>query len=73
MDLFLQILIVIVAFIVNGWLSIQMYHSNNRRLEKRFLRHVRITHPETLIVISAVESTDRQALKKIKEQLDAIS
>lgn len=58
---------------LNGYLSIKLYHWNNRRMDKKFMKYIRIERPDSIITLSSVEATEREALDKIKEQLDASS
>lgn len=62
-----------VVLFINSWVTIKMYHFNNRRRQKLFLRHLRIEHPESTIILSALESSDLEALDNLKEQLDELS
>lgn len=58
------------VFIFNGWLSIRLYHWNNKRKDKRFLRHLHIWFPDAATIdLVALESTDEEAIHKIKEQV----
>jgi hypothetical protein len=66
-------LIAIIVLYLNGLIAIQLHHHRNRRLQKRFLRHARIEHPDATVILSVCESSDRKALQNIKEQLDALS
>ena len=59
--------------IINSAVAMSIYHWDNRRREMKFLRHLRIEHPGSVITLSAVESSDRAALNQIKEQLDTFS
>jgi hypothetical protein len=72
-EILLYALIVIVVLWLNGLIAIQIHHHRNRRMQKIFLRHARIEHPDATVILSVFESSDRKALRNIKEQLDALS
>ena len=59
---------------IHGWLVIQLYHWNNKRLDKKFMKYVRIEFPDNSVVtLSSVSTSDPEALKQIKEHLDDLS
>lgn len=58
---------------LNGYLSIKLYHWYNRRRDTKFMKYIRIRHPDSVITLSSVDASEREALDKIKEQLDASS
>lgn len=70
-DLVVQTLLCIPVLIFNGYLAIRIHDLINRIQEKRFLKYVKIKHPEGDIIFTAVETSDHKALAKIKAQLDA--
>lgn len=56
-----------------GRFSIWANHWYNGYRDKRFLKHLRITHPiGSHITLSSVSTSDAEALAKIKEQLDKL-
>lgn len=55
----------------NSLLTLKLYHLNNKRRDLKFLRHLMIEHRgASTITLTSVSSSDREALDKIKEQLD---
>ena len=69
----LLVVYVIVLAIANTVTAQWLYHKRVKRREKHFLRHLRIEFPESTVILSAMESSDLEALDKLKEQLDALS
>jgi hypothetical protein len=53
-------------------LVIRLYHWQNRRRNQRFMKHLRVKYPGGSLTLSSIESSDREALNKIKEQLDEL-
>lgn len=58
---------------LNGFLSIKLYHWNNKRADMKVMKYIRIKHPDSTITLSTVESSEREALDRLKEKLDALS
>lgn len=63
----------VIFLVVNQWMATWLYHRRIRRTQERFLRHLRIEHPDSTIVLSAMASSDLDALRKLKRQLDELS
>lgn len=59
----------IYGFVV-GRVAIWTHHLYNEYREKQFLKHLRIEYPDSVITLSSVETSDAEALNKIKDQLD---
>lgn len=57
--------------IFNGYVTLRVYHRLNRMREMRFLKHLKIKHPDAVVIFSAIETSDYEALKKLKAQLDS--
>lgn len=70
-DLVLQTLLCIPVLMFNGYVTLQVYHQINIRREMRFLKHLKIKHPDAVVIFSAIETSDHEALKKLKAQLDS--
>lgn len=71
-DLVVQTLLMIPVLILNGWLTIKLYHWNNKRRDKKFLRHLIVDRRgATTITMSVVGPNEAETLDKMKEQLDA--
>lgn len=69
-DLLLRTLLMIPVLILNGYLAIRMHHRLNVAREMRFLKHLKIIHPDSEIIFSSIATNEYEALKKLKTQLD---
>lgn len=59
-----------VVLLINGRIAIRVYHWNNKRNDRKFLRHLHIWFPDAEIIdLVSIESTDEAAINKIKEQV----
>lgn len=72
-DTLIRVLILVPIFIFNGWCTIKLYHWDNNRRDMKFLKHLKIEYPDSVIILSSVSSSDRESLNKLKEKLDADS
>lgn len=62
-------LAIFVVLFVTGRVNIWLYHWNNQRQDKKFLKALQIQHPDSSISLVTVSGRDDVALRKIKEQL----
>lgn len=61
-------LLYMLLLIANGLISVSLYKRRVRKRAEKFLRVVRIDNPGATITFIAVESSDEDALDKIKQQ-----
>ena len=71
-DHVITILVFLPAFAFNSWFSVWTYKRNLKRRETKFLKHLRIQNPDSDISLITVETSDGEALKTIREQLDEV-
>lgn len=55
---------------LNGYATLKLHHWTNRRREVLFLKHLKLEHPDSVITLSSVETSDKEALAKIERQLN---
>lgn len=60
------------VLIFNSWFSVWTYKRNLKRRETKFLKHLRIENPDATISLITVETSDAEAMEKIREQLDEV-
>lgn len=65
----------IIVLGVYGRVIIWAHYKANRYAEefreRKFLKHLKIEYPDSVITLSSVEASSKAALDNIKEQLDA--
>lgn len=64
-----QIIILSIGFMINGWIAIWLHERRARRSEKKFLKRIAIQYPHATITYIAVEASNTEAMKKIQAQL----
>jgi hypothetical protein len=69
-DLLLQVVLFIPVLLVNGWLAIRIDHWNSKRREKQFLKRVQLKYPNASITFTAIETSDSDAMRRLREQLE---
>lgn len=69
-DLLLQTLLVMPVLVLNGYLAIRVDHWLNKKREQRFLKHVRIKYPDSTIMFTSIETSDAQAMHRLRDQLE---
>lgn len=68
-EFWFQTILLLPAFIFNGWLSIWLYKKRQKRKEMKFLKKLMIHYPEgTSITFVSVETSDKAALDDIMDQ-----
>lgn len=70
MSVWTLIILVVVNVVIANLLAGYFYRRRVERRERYILRHFRIEYPGSVIVMSAVGTSDLDALYEIKERLD---
>lgn len=55
---------------ISGRVAVWTHHQYNKYREKKFLKHVRIKYPGSIITLSSVATSDAKALADLREELD---
>lgn len=63
-------LVIFVVLFVNGRITIWIYHWNNQRNEKKFIKSVQIKYPNAKVSMTSISGRDDVALRKLKKQLE---
>lgn len=59
------------VLMLNGRIAIWLHMWFQHRREVRFLKHLKVKYPDSEIILSTIATSDMQALRQLKEQLDA--
>lgn len=68
-DEIIHALLLVPVWIFNSWCAIWVYKRNQKRKERQFLRRLQIQYPDATIQLIAVESSDKEAMAQIEQQL----
>lgn len=69
----IHLIVFLPVILVYNWIIIQTYKFALRRRETKFFKHVSLEFPEAHhISFSSCETSDAEALRIIKEQLDGL-
>lgn len=60
----------VVYSLVIRYITLWIQRWDDKRQDRKYLRHLKIEYPDSVITLSAVSSTDEAALEEVKQQLD---
>lgn len=69
-DLLIQTLLCIPVLIFNGFVAIGLYKRSQIRREVKFLKQVRIKYPNSTITFTSIETSDSEAMERLRKQLE---
>jgi hypothetical protein len=65
----IQAVILIPVFIFNAWFSVWLYKRRLQRRDTKFLKNLKVEHPDFTLSLISIETSDEAAMDKIKEKI----